>query len=1402
MRLVDGYAEIKDIDVQNVLADEFDIETAGVHILPCSYRSTTIEEDRVQLVPVESHGEGGNVSETYTRTVFWRGDDAPETELRIPPDSIGLSVFVIDEAISDNSRSSNILSKAGNDWGIVQLRSYPQYVRELLGSTQRQLGRTGETGPSSKGLSDAALSFFAGAVADQERERLDPTEGAYLNHNNVQKHTYNSERRRNLLNRLAVRQNCLRADLLDQSDGMAHRIADVRLPPKWQALRDVNEPIDTWERLSLDFDEQTTTSVEPVNGGPTVRPPNDDRWQFLADQGISPTTAAKLLGILGLSSFPKVDALAQTETPKGGRDHWNPLEWNVGDVRSEVDQRSISSLRTTLQQVIDRTAVGSRGEDSGSYLDLITAPEFGPQTTAGHSDYCSVKDLRGRYTETELATEPSAVEGGLDSYDIALEAWIWISTEGPDDPFARLGVEYVCDLLATHGDRLEQSILSTGWSCRADHGGRHGWTETVPTLLNWQLRAASMWREHNAVHTPDWWSDNSILWAVKRAGEGSQTGSWLPTVDVASTEVDVSIWETLGVRPLEELSAPEAALRLQKIQEELAAAPLMSEMDNPVTLEQLATGGIADGWKTVYSRLITPIADYLDRDDTTLGELPFLTHFPVKAGDRWASVPVELVRDRESYWFSDSQQLPWEDRNGSWEGPWVVETPTVGRGAALAEALDCKFRTQAGDRPQLSAAQLDASANPEMDERLAAKLRSRRPLILAALSAETSETFQPGHSEDLEVAIDHIRSVPEEVFVGYRERFSLQDTRFGERSAVYPLGGKGTQAGTTRYGIAYNVTSVDENNPDPTIFTEALQVLFERSRSTYLRLALADEEDVLAADLDVDAVRRAIGQGSGDALRSDIEAAATLLDTVGVSVDPDQVLSRLDDRLAEADTDAYSVRTNIRQAIGNGTPDTDALKPFIDATQSASEPAVEMVQTLLSDRAALVDDCPCKTLSQTIAPERFVTWADDHHPIFQEHHSLPKEQAQRLEKVCRIWWNADKETRRTDLRDVQEWRIETRQQPAEWSWSRPPLAYRLLETDDKTGEENCWLSLGSAAVDDLSEAILTVICNDGSPESGSGEESRDGNETLCRSLRQYLETGTFPDIHDISGPEETHTRRVREQAFETILAEPIRFDARDSVEVSGRIQSRDAGYGSGGSSELTDRPEFAEEVIFASVCSQLQTWANETDDWQQRLGEHLQPIVNESSPCPWHNPGRCSDLNRLERTPERLARRLQHSIEAGKTTRSDDPPRLAFVAADERGPGYDILDITGRVAGTAVDTTAQPTPVEVKAVVGEAPYTVRFTVNEFRRALKFVRHDVPYRIQLVRVVGDEVGSLDSMSVTLAPGVTFWTPSDLYAYLPDLDLQAVEDVPDNVVDCIVATTLERTIRGGYLRITFD
>ncbi len=1400
--LLKAYADSSGKDVADVLDVAFNLTEDSVYLLPCSYRSEGNEQPHVQLVPLESHGEGGNVNETYTRTVFWRNSDSPETTPRIPPDTIGLSVFVIDEAISANSTCQSILSNAGNDWGIVKLRSHPQYIRELMGSTQRQQERDDKT--SREGvLSEVALQFFAMAIADQERDRLLSDEGAYASHNYVQKQTYNSVRKRNLLNRLAVRQNHLNSELLTQSDGSPQRIADIRLPSNWQALRNADTEIDSWDSLPTELDDESTTTTDPVKTGPTVRPPEDKIWEVFEQKNISPTTTAKLLGIVGVSTLPRVQVLAQTETPNNGRNHWNPFKWNLDAGQGEVDEDAIEDLRITLRRESDHGAVGMRGEDSGSYLDYITAPEFGPQTTAGHSPDCSIKDLRGRYTGSSVGVPPSSVENGLDNRTVSLESWIWAPELQNGGLFESLGIEYVCDVLETYGNDLKQSILKTGWCCRDGHGSKHGWTDTIPTLLNWQLRRSQIWGEHDDFQTPSWWSDDSILWAVERKREGSQTGTWLPTVSVEDTAIETSIWRTLGVQPLEDLSASEAAFRLQKIQEELATEPLTPTNDEPIALDQVTTEATTDGWKTVYSRLITPLDDYLNRtDETSLGELPYLTHIPVKAGYRWATVPIETVQARESLWFSNSQQLPWEDRDGAWEGPWVVETPTVGRGTSLAKALHCTFQSRGSDQPQLTETDFDTVEPTKLDEQLIDKLRERRSLILAALSAEGPEPFSDEHRETLELAIKYVRGVSPTVFEAYRESFSLEESKFGNRSAIYPI----TEGGASVHGLAYNLEQVDEAEPDPTIFTEALQVLFKRSRSTDIRLALAGEEDVLAADLDIDAVRRAIGQGSIEDLRKDVEATAALLKATGKTIDLKKVTDQTESYLSGTDTDAYTVRTDLHRAINDGkNASSSPVDAIVTATQSAPKVIRDLVTTLLSDQPTIGKSCPCCSIpGSAMEPKPFVQWALAHHPSFEDHHPISMEEAHRIEKISRIWWNANEETQSTDLREVEIWRNETHQQSVDWSWTAQPFARRLIDKNAGNSgmETNCWITYTQHDLAGLREAVLTTICED---TVSKANDTSDTEHPLHRSLTHYIDTGSFRQRSGSPSAETSHTKELRQHAFETIHDTPIEFvDSGGKTDTIGSIQSRGAAPGTGGGSELTDRPEFAEEVIFASVCGKLQSWIQQTEEEERWLQFRTQfeNISNESNPRPWHNPSRCQDIKRLGDTPEQRAQNLIDDLINDRTTESDVSTRLAFVAADERGPGYDILDITGQVAGIATGGSIQPTPVEVKAVTGEPPYTVRFTVNEFRQAMAFTRNDTPYRIQLVRIVGDRLEDLNANSIIPGPGVTFRSPADLYAYLPDLGLPEIEGLSSNIVDSIVSTTLEKTIRGGYLRITFE
>lgn len=303
------------------------------------------------------------------------------------------------------------------------------------------------------------------------------------------------------------------------------------------------------------------------------------------------------------------------------------------------------------------------------------------------------------------------------------------------------------------------------------------------------------------------------------------------------------------------------------------------------------------------------------------------------------------------------------------------------------------------------------------------------------------------------------------------------------------------------------------------------------------------------------------------------------------------------------------------------------MDSLVAATRSAPETVRNLVFPLLTDRAALGENCPCRSVNgSVIEPEPFVEWATTHHPSFEDHHPLSKDQAHRLEKVSRIWWNADEESQAADLRGVEVWRNETHQQSIEWSWTAPPYARRVIVKDEAASADetkSCWVILSPTDLDRLREAVLTAICDDAIPDGGntSAEE-----HSLRRSLRHYIETGSFPYGPESPSAETSHTKVLRRRAFETIRDVPIQFaDGQGGTDVVGSIQSRGAGTGAGGGNELTDRPEFAEEVVFASVCAELQSWIQNTDEdeWCPQLGQHLKEITDESSPRPWHNPSRC-----------------------------------------------------------------------------------------------------------------------------------------------------------------------------------
>lgn len=1427
MTLINAAAKHRETAISKILGELFETGAESeIYLLPCEIEleseprrsshelvgsqgvsddATEESQQYLQLVPLERHQPDPNERQQhqFTRTVFWRGDDAPDTELPIPGsrDELGftLDVYVVDTAVSEQQLNRDVLSAAGNQWGIVQLQSYPQYVRELLGKTgQGTSGSHAEDAEASNTeLLQEGLGFFADTIRKEERGQLELTEGAYVDHDNLEKHAKYADRRRRLLNRLRARRTVVTDNVINGVD-RSLPISEILLSPEWQRLRHIAESQladdAATEPVEGEVPEERIVAARPNVAAPRLAPPEADVWGDLLDGERTRVDFARLFGTLGVSVLPGVQVLAQWETPRNGDEGWNPHKWTTPTSQQQ-------ELICVLSEVNSEIRVGAKQDRTGNggYLDYVSSPEYGPNETAGHSGSCDVKEIRGRYTPEELLDDKFGTS--FDSLDIALESWVWIPIpDGEQDLFALFGGEYVQELLTAYGDNLVETILTTGWSCQANHGPKHGWSDRIPTVLNWQLRHSTVWTETETITIPESWDEQRALgWAVAASGSGDRTSEWLPTVDVSDSSISDTVWEWLGVEPIDDLSATAAAYRLQKIQEELAPKPLTETSDRPVDLTNDRLDVQGSGWRTVYSALLTAINDYLAADDARdIDDLPFLSHFPVKAGDGWLAAPVSTIRGQEVHWFSDTQSFPWEDRSGARDGPWVLQPPVRGGSERLAEVLDCEKRQTATTRPVMNSpepidelAAVDPARVKEFTEELRRRLEELHPLILAALTAESpTESIDSENRERLNRAIEHLRAVSEAAFDNYLSQTGLaarETQRFGRHSAIYEL----DSGGADHYGLAYNLGEVDVSNPvdaeTMTILTDGLQVLFERSRSTYLRLALQGQEDTLAADLPVEEIRRQLGEWSTEDFEQRLSAICELATLVGdgsieQDVSPEDVAKTIEDPLQVGRMLAEGI---FAERSVEELP--EEVQPVVAGFRSLPVEYQELASRII--RGVSAGQCPCFDVATSAADiSDFLAWAHTHHSAFANHWPYEQQHRENLDQIVSIWRNSDQDIRASELLEVSTWRTALRNQTIEWRWSDQPQAFSIESVRNESSSTGLrapetWFDLTDAEVETLTELTLTALYPE--PDMAS----------IRTVLHRYVVDNRLePEETD---REESETIDLRRTAWQTVHEKPLieRTEGSDEDDSSVRVQLRGSGYGGGGGS-TTDRPKFAEEAIFGQVCITLNSWIEEYDI--KALGEVLDKVRDASDNSPaWHSPGRCEDLQTTGHQTS-LARTIRDEIRDEQIHQEDSLTRLALVAADERGPGYDILDITGAFASPEIPTTLNPTPVEVKAVTGTGLSRVRFTVNEFRRALAFTADGIPYRLQLVRIEG---GEEPPFQIDLAGSETFTEPTQLYTRLPTAELSETleQDLDSTTVAEIAATTLDHVVKGGYLTL---
>ncbi len=148
---------------------------------------------------------------------------------------------------------------------------------------------------------------------------------------------------------------------------------------------------------------------------------------------------------------------------------------------------------------------------------------------------------------------------------------------------------------------------------------------------------------------PDGWGadKHTLRWALPETEHDTATAEDLfPTVS-ADSNLSSALRETLGVKPIGDLTAVEAADRLQKLLDVFTDESLAESREDHVPLQ---VGPHDQRWQSAYSQLITRLLHHFEAaqndDDSPVDpvtERNILTHFPMHYRGDWVAVNLDRL---------------------------------------------------------------------------------------------------------------------------------------------------------------------------------------------------------------------------------------------------------------------------------------------------------------------------------------------------------------------------------------------------------------------------------------------------------------------------------------------------------------------------------------------------------------------------------------------------------------------------------------------------------------------------------------------------------------------------------------------------------------------------------------
>jgi hypothetical protein len=1263
--------ESEDVSSRDV-AELLEEELEGVAVLPTLYRERKRETPSDQnsiLIPIERHGqdEGSTNYERLSRKVRWTVDSEQERP-QIPSFSSDFSVYFLDSgAIPENALE--ILREAGQLWGIGEYDNRPDYIRDLLDAAIAN---------GTVSLHDIGILATEYQKIEAGADDLSTNEGAFHDLNILKKGVKKDDYRRRRVKRRIGTRSC-KLDLGDQKTDLT----DTYFGSEW------------WEyRLESEAVELNAEGLSDESGLPA---PSSDRWASI-EQDLNADQVQEILGLLGVSALPGIEILWQRADAHRDLDNlqsWRPLDWQLAEW-PETDSASVSELTTAFSTTY------------AAYLDYISGLDYGPGATADHSPECSIKG----YTERDL-----------DGVEVYLVSWPWISDL---DLLTELGETYVSAVLNSWADEFTDSVLYTGWDCYEGHGHK-GWTESVPSLLNWQLRQLEWW---SGINTPTFWEKSNLAVAVLDS-ESPHT-EYLPTVSPLSHPLNETVLEALEVERIEDLSPTQAAYRLQALLGQLVGTDTTSLPDSG--LEPIILPRSPNGWRTVYRKLLQPIAEALEDDVESITDIPFLTHVPVQQGDDWYIGAVDWLQndgsDRLYYYPTETKQ--WHKRKykrnaGGNEGWLLIPDPQkrVRGFSAYAKALN---GTQIeASAPIYETVDSEVVQNHMLCDEYAPHLQARSEFILAALDQTTEENVEDRRS-DLQYAIENMH-VAESLTPNYEQEppaISIYKTR-GEEVLLL-----------NEERLSGTVDSIEAN-----ALAWAIALLFEQP-SQRPEITLAVNPDMEPGQLEEFWEEQlAIVRGHRDIERSTRDLLRALSGCFAESDSADFNFEACIDVVAELELGKSEVHSYLV------SPEEDSPAAFrtfrSQMEDKLSGDWLTVLNRFIANWGRVSEDATSLTdairdIEDEEHQRQAIEWVEEYQHLLSTS-PVPRvvdSWSSRLAVVSSVWQD------RESYASLAEWReaIDNRSQTVDASWAAEPTL--PIETDSGT-KQWFWYESREELRTELLEPFLEAV-----------NEENDEPE-IRQLIEQYVTTGDLLSLSD--GSNRSRQQRAGRQVKQ-LLAD--RTDALENIVIDGAADGEPifsasgstlTGQGGGSpSQEFTERGEIAEVVVIGNVLSSFESRLDDHDiDIETFTDEFALLDHSDKSDIEyqWHLKSAWNDVlpELLDELSEDHITNWQDDIDQIADEDNPHPALRLLNVSQESGPGYDVLDPFGnKSSNDAFEEfdSLTPLPVEVKAVSGEPPYRFRITTNELRKARAFIEAGYNYELRLVLVPTD--ASLDPDSV--------------------------------------------------------